>query len=126
MKDEFKRFGLEKFGTITAILELLGAVGLLVGLRYNVVLLVSSGGLSLLMLLGIIVRIKVNDRFWVLLPALIFMLLNLLIFYITLNFGTVILKLDDSGSLLNGQSVTYGPVSGKLVISTYAFKKIRN
>jgi len=82
MKDEFKRFGLEKFGTMTAILELAGAVGLLVGLGFNVVLLISSGGLTLLMLLGIIVRIKVKDSFLVLLPALIFMLLNLLIFFI--------------------------------------------
>ena len=82
MKDEFKRFGLEKFGIMTAILELIGALGLLVGLGFNVVLLISSGGLTVLMLLGIIVRIKVKDRFIVLLPALIFMLLNLLIFFI--------------------------------------------
>ena len=86
MKDEFKRFGLEKFGIMTAILELIGAVGLLVGLKVNVVLLISSGGLSLLMLLGIVVRLKVKDRFLVLLPALTFMLLNLLIFFISLHF----------------------------------------
>jgi hypothetical protein len=86
MKDEFKRFGLEKFGIMTAILELIGAVGLLVGLKENVVLLISSGGLSLLMLLGIVVRLRVKDRFLVLLPALTFMLLNLLIFFISLHF----------------------------------------
>jgi hypothetical protein len=85
MKDEFKRFGLEKFGIIIAILELVGAMGLLVGLMFNAVLLISSVGLSLLMLLGIIVRIKVKDKFLVLLPALIFMLLNLLIFFISLH-----------------------------------------
>jgi uncharacterized membrane protein YphA (DoxX/SURF4 family) len=28
MKTEFKRFGLEKFGALTAILEIVGAVGL--------------------------------------------------------------------------------------------------
>jgi hypothetical protein len=86
MKDEFKRFGLEKFGTMIAILELAGAIGLLVGLMFNVVLLISSGGLSLLMLLGIAVRLRVKDRFLVLLPALTFMLLNLLIFFISLHF----------------------------------------
>lgn len=32
MKNEFKRFGLEKFGAFIAIFELLGALGLLVGL----------------------------------------------------------------------------------------------
>ena len=85
MKDEFKRFGLEKFGIMTAILELIGAVGLLVGLMFNAVLLISSGGLSLLMFLGIVVRIKVKDGFIVLLPALIFMLLNMLIFFYSLQ-----------------------------------------
>jgi hypothetical protein len=32
MKSEFIRFGLGKFGTLTAILEIVGAIGLLVGL----------------------------------------------------------------------------------------------
>ena len=31
MKNEFKRFGLEKFGTLTAVLELTGALGLFIG-----------------------------------------------------------------------------------------------
>jgi len=85
MKAEFKRFGLEKFGKITAIFELLGAIGLLVGLVLNLVLLISSSALALLMLVGIIVRIKVKDRFLVLLPALIFMILNSWIFFISLH-----------------------------------------
>ncbi len=81
MKAEFKRFGMEKFGMITAIFELLGAVGLLVGLMFNFVLLISSGALALLMLAGMIVRIKVKDRFSAFLPALIFLLLNSWIFF---------------------------------------------
>jgi hypothetical protein len=48
MKSEFIRFGLAKFGTLTAILEIVGAVGLLVGLLYNSILMIASGGLSLL------------------------------------------------------------------------------
>ena len=38
MKSEFKRFGLEKFGTITAILEIMGGVGLVIGLKFNEIL----------------------------------------------------------------------------------------
>jgi hypothetical protein len=38
-----------KIGTLTAILEIVGAIGLLVGLLYNAILLISSGGLALLM-----------------------------------------------------------------------------
>ncbi|MGZ5254454.1 MAG: DoxX family protein, partial [Flavitalea sp.] len=76
MKSEFKRFGLEKAGALTAVLEILGAVGLLIGFKYYPILLISSGGLAILMLLGVAVRIKIKDAFWVTLPALFFMILN--------------------------------------------------
>jgi len=81
MRSEFKRFGLAKFGTLTAVLELCGGVGLLAGLMMNILLLISSGGLALLMFLGVIVRLRIKDSFWVLLPALFYMLLNAIIFY---------------------------------------------
>ena len=86
MKSEFKRFGLEKAGALTAILELLGAVGLLVGLKLQLILLISAGGLALLMFLGVVVRIKVKDIFWLSLPALFFMLLYSYIFFISLPY----------------------------------------
>jgi hypothetical protein len=35
MKEEFIRFGLAKFGRLTAVLEILGALGLLLGLVYT-------------------------------------------------------------------------------------------
>ncbi len=81
MKSEFKRFGLEKAGALTAILEILGALGLLTGLNYQLILLVSSGGLAILMLLGVVVRIKFQDKLWIMFPALLFMLLNAFIFF---------------------------------------------
>ena len=81
MNSEFKRFRLEKAGTLTAVLELLGAVGLLVGLKINLILLISAGGLATLMFLGIAIRIKIKDSLWISLPALFFMILNSYIFY---------------------------------------------
>jgi hypothetical protein len=85
MKSEFKRFGLEKAGTLTAVLELLGAVGLLVGLKFQLILLISAGGLAILMFLGVAIRIKVQDRLWITLPALFFMMLNAFIFFKSLS-----------------------------------------
>lgn len=85
MKLEFQRFGLEKVGGLTAVLELLGGFGLLVGLKFNPVLLVSSAGLGLLMLLGVVVRIKMGDSLWISLPATFFMVLNFYIFYLALT-----------------------------------------
>jgi hypothetical protein len=85
MKNEFKRFGLEKAGALTAVLELLGALGLLIGLKFHLILLVSAGGLAILMLLGVAIRLKVRDTLWVTLPALFFMILNTCIFFISLH-----------------------------------------
>lgn len=84
MRNEFKRFKLEKFTTLTGILELLGGIGLLIGLKVGFIMLISSGGLALLMLLGFGVRIKVKDRFWLSFPSLFFMLLNLYVFIVAL------------------------------------------
>jgi len=81
MKGEFIRFGLAKFGMLTATLEIMGALGLLVGLMFNSILLISSGGLALLMFLGVAVRIKVKDGLLATLPALFFWGLNLYIFF---------------------------------------------
>ncbi len=80
MKNEFKRFGLENFGSLVAVLEILGALGLLIGLQYWIILVIASGGLALLMLLGIAVRIKIKDRPTEMLPAFFFFLLNGYIF----------------------------------------------
>lgn len=79
MKTEFKRFGLEKLGTLTAVVELLGALGLLIGFKFHPFLIISSGGLALLMFLGVLVRIKMRDSFLLTLPALFYMFLNLYI-----------------------------------------------
>lgn len=80
MKSEFIRFGLSKFGALTATLEILGALGLLVGLITNQILILSSGGLALLMLFGVLARLRVNDGFFAILPALFFLGLNAYIF----------------------------------------------
>ena len=81
MKSEFKRFGLEKAGTLTAVLELLGSFGLLIGLKFPFISLVSAGGLAILMLLGVIVRLKIKDSILVTLPAFFFMIVNAYIFF---------------------------------------------
>lgn len=81
MKNEFKRFELEKLGLLTITLEIFGAVGLLIGLYFKPILLISSGGLSLLMFLALLFRIKLKDSFWVSIPALFYMGLNTYILY---------------------------------------------
>lgn len=85
LQDEFRRFGLAKFGPLTGVLEILGAIGLLVGLMVPLILVVSAGGLAVLMLLGFGVRLKIKDGFWVSLPSFLFMLVNAYILYVAVR-----------------------------------------
>jgi|TARA_B110000879_G_scaffold73864_1_gene103186 hypothetical protein len=85
MKKEFKRFGLEKIGLLTIILEFIGATGLIVGLKFDPILTISSFGLALLMFSGLIVRIRLKDSIWISLPALFYMGLNTYIFFSSIN-----------------------------------------
>jgi len=85
MKKEFERYGLSHFQITTGILEILGALGLLAGFKFKILLMISAAGLSLLMLLGFGVRIKIKDSFVQSFPAFFYMLLNFYIFWEMLN-----------------------------------------
>lgn len=80
MKDEFARFRLGKQRILTGFLQLLGALGLIVGYFFSPLLIfIASLGLTLLMLSGFAVRIKIKDSILEALPSLIFALINLFI-----------------------------------------------
>ena len=77
---EFKRYELPEYRKLTGFLQLIGAVGLLIGLYFNpIILLLASIGLCILMLAGFIVRIKIKDNFVKSSPAFTFAALNLFI-----------------------------------------------
>lgn len=73
MRTEFKRFGLSQFGPFVACLEILGSLGLFIGIKMNLFLVLSSAGLALLMLTGVLVRVKSKDMFKDVVPALFFL-----------------------------------------------------
>ncbi len=76
MLREFERFGLARFRTLTGSLEALGGAGLLVGLWFLPLLAASALGLSILMLLGVGVRLRMRDGVLLTLPALVLCVLN--------------------------------------------------
>jgi hypothetical protein len=80
MRTDFERFGIAKFRLLTGALELLGGLGLIIGVHYNLLLIFSSAGLSLLMTMGVITRIRVKDSLIAILPAFTLMLINFYIF----------------------------------------------
>ena len=80
IKTEFERYNLPGFRKLTGYLQLSGALGLLIGLYYNtIILFLASIGLFLLMLGGFIVRLKIKDSFIQSFPSFGFAVLNLFI-----------------------------------------------
>lgn len=80
LKEEFKRYGLSHYRKLTAILQLLGAAGIGMGYQIKLFWVLSTGGLALLMLLGVGVRVKIRDSFIQSFPALFYCLFNTYLF----------------------------------------------
>ncbi len=76
MRREYERYGLSGFRTLVGTSQLLGALGLLVGFHTPWVGQLAAGGLALLMLLGVAVRIRIKDTALQTLPAFAYMVLN--------------------------------------------------
>lgn len=85
MREEFERYGLSRFRRVTGALEVVGGVGLLVGLLVTEIMLVASGGLAMLMVLGVIARVRVRDPILETLPASILLVMNVFVFIATLQ-----------------------------------------
>jgi hypothetical protein len=82
MVDEFKRFGLtSRQRMMTGVLQVMGAVGVLFGIIIPFFGMMATAGLTILMLLGFVVRIKVRDGIKSSAPSFFFMLLNAYLFY---------------------------------------------
>jgi hypothetical protein len=81
MKTEFIRYGLNEQRSLVGVLQLVGAVGLLAGHSYNqTIALIAALGLSLLMILGFGVRLKIRDSVIRSTPALLYAVINGYIF----------------------------------------------
>jgi hypothetical protein len=84
MEAEFKRYGLPQFRRLVGCLELLGGMGVLLGLLWNPLMVFSASGLAVLMLLGVAVRIRVKDAPLQIAPAAVLMLVNSAIVWLNL------------------------------------------
>jgi hypothetical protein len=79
MVAEFDRFGLSRFRRLTGSLEVLGAAGLMLGYFAPILVIAASGGLTVLMVLGLVTRHRARDPLAEALPALVLRLMNLYI-----------------------------------------------
>ena len=75
MTKEFARYGIPQFRVLTGILQLVAALGLLVGFYYPWIGALAAGGLSLQMTCGLIVRIRIKDSIIQCVPATFYLVL---------------------------------------------------
>lgn len=86
MKNEFKRYGLVIYRRTVGVLQLLGSLGLVFGYFYNTIIqTAAAAGLSVLMILGFLVRLKIQDTFSQSAPSFIYAVLNGCIFTLLLK-----------------------------------------
>lgn len=78
---EYNRWGYKKFRKILALLQFLGGFGLLIGLHFPLLLIIVSASLTLMMIIAIYVRIRIKDNIINTLPAILYAILNFIIFY---------------------------------------------
>lgn len=76
MRQEFLRYRLGSQRVLVGILQWCGGIGLLAGTSQPWMGMVAAGGLALMMLVAIIVRIQIKDTLLQTIPALFYLALN--------------------------------------------------
>ena len=84
-KNEFIRYGIPNFRKITGFFQSLGGLSLIIGVFIDQLAIIASLGLTILMILGVNVRLKIKDGLLKTMPAIFYAFLNALIFYLFLN-----------------------------------------
>lgn len=83
--EEFNVYGLSKsFYVAVYVLKVSLAILLLASIQFDVLTLVSSLGLAVLLLGSILMHVKVKDAWYKSFPAFLFMLMNLVIAFLSL------------------------------------------
>ena len=85
LKTEFKRYGIPNYRKTTGFFQLLGGISLILGIFIYELLIISSLGLTILMLMGVGVRLKIKDGLLRTIPAIFYVIVNALIFYLSIN-----------------------------------------
>ncbi len=81
---EFDRYGLSQFRFITGLLQFLASLALFLGFFLPYLTTLASFGLTVQMILGIGVRLKIKDSLLQATPAIVFCVINFFIFYYSL------------------------------------------
>ena len=85
MKDEFSRWGVQKYRILICFIQLSSGLSLLLSFFYPFLVIYCSSIFFTMMLGAIFVRIRIKDSFLDTLPALLYFFLNAIILYIELQ-----------------------------------------
>jgi len=75
-RGEFERYGMPKVRRFVGSAQLLGAAGIVLGIRYPLLGAAAATGLTLMMFLGLAVRLRIHDAPRLMVPAATFALVN--------------------------------------------------
>lgn len=75
-RGEFERYGMPRVRTFVGSAQLLGAAGVVLGIRYPLLGAAAASGLALMMVLGLIVRLRIHDAPRLMVPAGSFAVVN--------------------------------------------------
>jgi len=75
-RGEYERYGMPRLRVLAGSLQLLGAAGVLIGLAFTPIGVAAAVGLTLMMLLGLLVRYRLHDAPRLMVPAGTLALLN--------------------------------------------------
>ena len=84
-KSEFNRYGIPNYRKTTGFFQSLGGISLILGIFIYELEIISSLGLTILMLMGVGVRLKIKDGLLRTMPAIFYVIVNALIFYLSIN-----------------------------------------
>lgn len=76
MKQEFNRYRLGAQRVVVGMLQLVAGLGLLAGMSQPWMGRAAAGGLALMMLVAVLVRIRIKDSLPQTVPALFYLVLN--------------------------------------------------
>ena len=85
MKDEFTRWGFQKYRILISFVQLLSGFFLLLSFFYPFLVIYCSSVFFIMMIGAVLVRIRVKDSFLHTLPALFYFFLNAIIIYTELK-----------------------------------------
>ena len=82
---EYARWGYKNNRKLIGFFQFIGGIGLIIGVKYSVILSITSFFFIIMMFFAVFVRIKIKDNIINILPTITYLILNITILYNSLQ-----------------------------------------